>query len=577
MIDQLLSFRERLQIGNTTVTVSTDNTRISRAIILSEQKLYSLEYSPDRLPKSKVPASLNSIWLTDSEHTFQQGEITAFAQGGSGISQGLLFCVEGSQIHMARFFPQTQPESGMIPRRIPIPGTPVRLIYSQWLKRLVVIYYQINIIKAEGRRTAANQRSTRYHMAVVDPDAAFGGPDEDGNEETRPRYPSYYSKPGERFLGVTEWFPKVGEDVHHLFLVHTILGRRVASESKGRILLFAASEKGSMTLKRHYDKDSPVYSLAPYEPSSILYCCGHDLCLQSLDTSVGPSSVKMADPIVYDLKTRGLYISTHKDWIYVTTDGNGLNVFKLEDSTLVRYFTSERAWEGLHHLAVPEHSLVLTSQRDRTIAGVWQPPERRANKNHTSTVFVATLPGSITRFARIRKRPWQRPASSSPDTVAALDDPFIGTSTNGAIYQFQILKEPAWRLLRFIQNMAMHHIGICPFLDFSEIEDRNLDPSPVHDSHVDGDILRRLLEGGPEKLLAELLQRPLYNAVSFVLDEYKPRSREGFGSPPTRKKVFAELAAAAGVAKRGGDEEEEEEELITQVVRWVGAKLEVAL
>ncbi len=155
----------------------------------------------------------------------------------------------------------------------------------------------------------------------------------------------------------------------------------------------------------------------------------------------------------------------------IKTDGNGLNVFKLEESNLVHYFTSERAWEGSHHLAVPEHSLVLTSQSDRTIAGVWQPPEQRANKNQTSTVFVTTLPGSIARFARIRKPPWQRPASSSPYTEAALNNPFIGTSTKGVIYKFQILKESAWRLLRFIQNIAMYHIGICPFLDFSVIDD----------------------------------------------------------------------------------------------------------
>ena len=138
MIDQLLSFRERLQIGNTTVTVSTDNTRISRAIILSEQKLYSLEYSPDRLPKSKVPASLNSIWLTDSEPTFQQGEITTFAQVGSGISQGLLFCFEGSHIHMAHF-PQNPNQNLDNTSPHSYSRTPVRFIYSQWLKRLVVV------------------------------------------------------------------------------------------------------------------------------------------------------------------------------------------------------------------------------------------------------------------------------------------------------------------------------------------------------------------------------------------------------------------------------------------------------
>lgn len=626
-----LLFRERLQIGNTTVTVSTDKTKPSRAIIHCEEKLYSMEYPFDpsaasvNFPlKCQLPASINNILITDPSPAFQQGDTSTFAQGGSGAAKGLLFAVGGGQIHMAGFLPESgPPKPCLIPRRIPVPGTPVKLIYSERLKKLVVIYHTIHIIQGDGNRNTAAKRSLQYHLAVIDPDA-----DRDASMSSA-EFP-IYSKPGERYLGLIEWFPKMGLDIHHFFVVHTILSRRDPAESRGRILIFAVSNhtgRDVITLKRHWDKEAPVYALAPYGENSILYSCGKYLCLQSLESSSSDagSMGKLSEPVTYDLMTRGLYISVDIDeFIYVTTDGNGINIFALQDQGLVRHCISEKAREGIHHIVVPQRDLVITSQRDKTVTGLWQNAYCFLPYS-TEAIFEATLPGSITRFAPIRRPLWQQGPEPDDrefpiphDTLTYRsafhtdEDPIIGTSTNGAIYQFQIIEAESWRLLRFLQNLVMRHPGICTFANSSLLPDPDA-YSPTsrriveaEEYQVDGDILMLWLKrGAPERTLYEILHEdvtpiPGYRRPINAKQQEKGKSivsqklvhkggDHDFGhNVLSRSKIFAELACGVGIInnERGPgpipmrdvlNGEMVERWQIERVVRWVRMKLQVAL
>lgn len=629
-----LLFRQRLQIGNTTVTVSRDKTKHSRAIIHCEENLYSMEYPIDPSAASvnfplncQLPASINNIWITDPSPTFQQGDTSTFAQGGLGAAKGLLFAVGGSQIHMAGFLPEAEPPKPcLIPRRIPVPGTPVKLIYSDRLKKLVVIYYTIGIIQGDRNRNTAAKRSLQYHLVIIDPDATQLDRDASMSRAKSP----IYSKPGERFLGLLEWFPKIGSNIHHFFVVHTILSRRDPAESRGRILIFAASEhigRDVMTLKRHWDKEAPVYALAPYGENSILYSCGKYLCLQSLETSssAAGSMAKLSMPIIYDLMTRGLYISVDIDeFIYVTTDGNGINIFALQDEGFVRHCISEKAREGIHHIVVPQRDLVITSQRDKTVTGLWQNAYCFLPYS-TEAIFEATLPGSITRFASIRRPLWQQgpepddrefPTPHDTSTFRSAfhtdEDPIIGTSTNGAIYQFQIIEAESWRLLRFLQNLVMRHAEICPFGDSTLLPDPDT-YSPTsrriveaEEYHVDGDILMLWLKRGePERTLYEILHedvapipgysRPI-NAKEQEEDKsinsqklgYKDEDHDFGHNVFSRSNIFTELACGVGIIieERGPGPipprdiltvERVEKWQIERVVRWVRMKLQVAL
>ena len=629
-----LEFRQRLQIANTTVTVSRDKIKHSRAIIHCEEKLYSMEYPSDssaasiNFPmKCQLPASLNIIWITDPSPAFQQGDISTFAQGGSGAAKGLLFAVGGSQIHIAELLSDFgSPKPCLIPRRIPVPGTPVKLIYSERLKKLVVIYYTIHIIQGDGNSNTAAKRSLQYRLAVIDPDATH--PDRDALVSSAES--PIYSKPGERFLGLIEWFPKIGSNIHHLFIVHTILSRRNPAESRGRILIFAVSDhldRDIITFKRYWDKEAPVYALAPYGENSIVYSCGKFLCLQSLETSssAAGSTAKLSMPIRYDMMIRGLYISVDiNKFIYVTTDGNGIYIFALQDEDFVRHCISEKAREGIHHIVVPQRHLVITSQRDKTITGLWQNVYCFLPYS-TEVIFEATLPGSITRFASIRRPLWQQgPESDDKGFPAPHDaftdrsafhtdeDPLIGTSTNGAIYQFQILEAESWRLLRFLQNLIICHAEICPFWDSSLLPDPDayLPTSrrivEAEEYHVDGDILMLwLTQSRPERTLYEILhqdvaptpghsmpintkQQEKDKSINSQKPVYKDEVHDFGHDVLSRSNIFAKLACDVGIVNdpRGPGPipsrdvltvERMERWQIERVVRWVRLKLQVAL
>jgi len=87
----------------------------------------------------------------------------------------------------------------------------------------------------------------------------------------------------------------------------------------------------------------------------------------------------------------------------------------------------------------------------------------------------------------------------------------LGSSADGTFYQFIILSETRWRLLRFIQNMTARNSMICPF-EYSNKPRKHIEPSIAkkHHLHVDGDMLYRLVAlGGTSLLRAMLEQEPL--------------------------------------------------------------------
>lgn len=555
----MLRFFERIQIGSTTAIVATDNTRNSRAIILCEQRLRCVEYPVNASSKAQVPASLNNIWLTDTDQPgFQQGNILAVTQGLSGFTQGLLLCVERSQIHMARIAGSSEP--GMVPRHIHIKGTPTAALYSQRLKKLVVLFYQIIItpaIQRNGTRITPNQRSFKYETIIIDPDVESTDQGlEEGNDIAF--NPAFTGNPGEEFVGVSEWFPNDGKGLHHMFVVHT-----TQSESKGRILFFAASERG-LDFKREFEEGAPIRALSPYGPNSLIYCCGGDLCLWTLDVRAGKSSGKMLQPFKLGLGAEGLHISTNEPLVYVTTDKNGLLVFKIKENKLVPHLSGEGERIGLHHLTIPKLSLTITSQKDCTISGLWE-PSKRSVEGLTSTVFEATLPGSITRFHQIRRPPWQN--LFGLDRSLAASEPIMGISTNGAMYQFEILDEPSRSLLRFIQNMALRDRRICPFGDEFMFRSRHIDPclNRRANLHVDGDILRRLLDRDAENTLRGMLE-------CDPVPGNRPGFEADFASSLSRRERFEKLARAAGIVdwENGG-------QLIPAVIRWMRIRLQIAL
>ena len=514
-----LSLLEELDIGNTSVTVLSDATRKTRIIVHCEEILCALEYYKG----VKGPASIHRILMTDWEDPeFQNGSLSAFTQAVDswlpdsvpGSTAGLLFCVDGDQLHTISLYPTVSP--GMVPRRLPISGTPVRVIYSTYLQKLIVLYNKLPTItrgstQSRRDRNAPHKRALLPRIAFRDPNSRTNprlGPDAmDVESELQLNEKDHNNglmdaerRPGERFIGIIEWFPLVDGKQYHMLVVHTMITR--AEEQIGRLLFFAISpgtaDTPKLTMKKRLEVDGPVYSVAVYpDGKSLVYCSGSKLCIQSLDS--GPSGIKWQSLVKAEMRSPARHITIAEPLIYISSSHESLTVYRHETGKLVYQYGDQCAREGLHHIHVPEHSLIFASDMNNTVIGLYQSPERRLD-NAMSRVFEAVLPSPITRLKRIAKPAWSH--DTSPE---ANNELIIGTSADGTITQFDMVTK-GFQVFKFIQNMAERNPLICPFAGIMPHK-KQLEPNTdrPHRMHVNGDILRRVLEREGEECIRDML------------------------------------------------------------------------
>ncbi|KAK3176563.1 hypothetical protein OEA41_007886 [Lepraria neglecta] len=568
ILEDPLCLCEELQFGHTSVTVIPDETRKSRAIIHCEKVLCTLEYPQH----SKPPATVHRVWMTDhNQPDLRTSSLSAITQAVDswlpesvpGHAAGFLFCIDGDLLlQSVSIDPNPWPK--MIPRRLPVGGSPIRVISSTHLKKLIVLYTKATIIRprpTNGQRNTPGKRALLPRIAFLDPDNVPAPPPDpdamDVEDEVKldqnDALMDSERKPGERFLGITEWFPHIGGNEYHMLVMNTMLTR--ARKPIGRLLFFAispgAGSSAMLTLKKKIEFESPIYSVAPYpDGKSIVYCSGSELCISSLD--LGPSGIKWQPPLKAAMRSPARHLTIVEPLIYVSSTRESLAVFRYETERIVYQYGDQSARDGIHHVHMPERSLVLASDATNTVVGLWQPPERRID-NAMSTVFEAVLPGSITKLRRVTRPLWHRKTVMDEE-----DESVIGSSADGTVTQFDIL-EKGWKLLRFIQNMVERNPLICPFAGLQPHK-RHIEPSTArpHFMHINGDILERVLERGGEDCLRDLLN------VEPDLD-----SHTDFDSIDDRWERFKELAGEV-VDVGDGD-------WLANVVQWVRYRLRSAL
>lgn len=620
MTTDKLALCEKITFGHTSVTVLKD-TMTNRAIIQCENTLRTLQYPPNG---DKAPATVLNVWITDpSEQSLQQAKISAIRQivdcwvpgVKPGLAAGSFVCMDRKRLRM--IFLDTQPK--MVPHHVELGGSPVRVLYSAVLDRLIVLYHKIEVLRAarqvDGRPHVPGRRALRPIISFldsgVDPvtETDSDAMDIDGDGKFDCRFDNQAlsvstCKPEERFLGITEWLPKIniGDKPYHVLVVNTTLPR--AGKPVGRLLFFAIvseQDKGrkreedaakerarnrqppKLFIKKAIDTDEPVYSVAPYSNLSLVYCCGNDLYMQSLSVT-DAHGFKLQNPIKIAMRSPGRHITVKEPYIYVSSSRESLSVYRYSAGQLVYQFGDQHARGGLHHLALPSQPLILASDMAGTVVGLWQPPERRID-NAMTTVFEAVLPASITRLRRISRPVWSRAgnhelhrsnlnkqrlydASSSSSNLEHAndgdvdgDETILGSSADGTLTQMSILSAREWRLLRFIQNMAERNPRVCPSHP-GDPHKRHIEPSTArpHHMHVNGDILERILERGGAVLLDEMLDT-----------EPDTESHTDFGSRESRRGRFEELAGGVlGVVGGKG-------EVVGRVVLWVRYLLRSAL
>jgi len=306
----------------------------------------------------------------------------------------------------------------------------------------------------------------------------------------------------------------------------------IVCTNKGRIVIISAQKrelaksKNSDSLSSPQDggripfytlhkarHDKPVYSIAGFD-EGLIYCSGGILYCEILDMKE-----KRFKPVAqYVLPSPAINLAWKDGKIYALTAAHSLEILRLDgEATLnaasaddsghkiVRTHGDQVTRDTLHHqslLCGSDSPIEMVSDKSCSIVGLWATHNTRADT--LEPVFEAQLPCSILRFRSSKSRPtWDSALAPKPDMesfrLLRLNSDYqesLGLSLDGSLFSFTILSLQQWRFLRFIINLARQSSRVC---EFSFTEDKlslEIAKQPKIMMHVDGDILRRCLEGG---------------------------------------------------------------------------------
>jgi len=583
-----MSHCETLRFGETKVSVIPDNTSwdpsqdlCSRAILLCGGNFCRLVF---RLSvNGSCHASTQNIWLTADNNTrISQSPLSAIAQSDPWSvnredESRLLFCVQGDHFYGTELGPSLRPYTAV--RHMRVPGTPNKIMFSDHLQKLVVACTTIKV--RPGPTTNGHMRDSNKRLLY--PTLMWLDPDESAIEstvDTKPelhddnaregrmlpgRTPRIIGKSGMRVLGLLEWKAKLAGRSFLLLAINSMRPRNEVNRVTGIINLYTVTKgpKDQVALKSSgsIKCEQRVYSMAQYDESSLVYTSGTAINLTTLENTDGTS--RLTHRIGWDkLRSEGVSVSVKNPYIYVTTAKHSVSVFVIERNAFRPLFTDEDgARPGLTHIALPTHPLVLASDRNGVVAGLWQPPSLQV-ANSFRTVFEAVFPGPIRKLhLAVVKAPWSAETEEIEDTI-------IGSSLDGSFYQFELLGEAKWRLLRFLQNLCERNGNICPLLHRKRHRQR-LEPlvPTKRDMHIDGDILWRLIERG-----GQYSGMMIQDMLDEVPDEDPNRRTDEFQTLEERVARFSELARDAAV----GDDSEEDDS-VENTVRFLRRMLQPIL
>ena len=397
-------------------------------------------------------------------------------------------------------------DTNTVPWTVGIGGTPSRILYSQSLEKLVIAYCETHCLDSGASDpssvTTDARRLSFAKLALVDP----ADPDARVDEESI----EIVGRSGERILGLAEWMVDNGTTKHVLIAVGSV------NDQRGRIGLYGRRRTESgivrLELKKEKTTPEPVYAVAPYNDRLLCYCRGTTLVLAGFVKE--DNAHRFSEFGECRLRSPAKSLTVHPPFVYASTMEETLTVLEVHevDRTVCVRGSSEAAGEGRTHVFLPALSLALAATEHGRVHGLWQPPGDARNCSLRS-VFHAQLPSSITRFAAVPAR-----AAGSRDALMAHTGdtaPFpsiavIGSGFDGAFYRFDLLDEPRWRLLRFLQNLAEVHPVVSPHQRFRGRRYTEPEAAMKPLRQVDGDLLARILDrrgkGAGLEILKELIE-----------------------------------------------------------------------
>ncbi|KAK2027677.1 thermotolerance protein [Colletotrichum zoysiae] len=449
-------------------------------------------------------ATRHRVWVTDLKHP-ATGSVPVISAASiptdlGGSNRLPLVLLSGERMS----FTELYLKAGPVPKSLPLPGTPSKLLYSQTLQCLVV----------------AVQIGQHPTILFMDPETGEDlslPQDKHGNAT---RFISGMGSQNDRIHAVYDWlFVRDGMTFHYLII----------TTAGGRLLLVTPKKEESRDAegnrkmrirfftKYRLKEPAPIYSIVG-DGDSIIYCAGNVLHWDVLD----PVEKKLVRRKSYELNSPATSLRIVNGKISALTLSDSVvfidHASEHEHGDMKQIHADQVTRKSSHFFDVGDNTdeqlawpVTLLAGMDRYFTAVWTPwkePQRELE-----LVAEGPLPASVRKFQRGHVRPeWVATEhvlkyGSIPSTVDGAE--VLGVCLDGSLLHFSLLNVQAWRFLRLVENLALRSRLLFPYsykvsVQDAEEYDAEARETPKSMKHIDGDLLQRCVDyRALEKMVSE--------------------------------------------------------------------------
>ncbi|KAJ5934317.1 hypothetical protein N7466_003864 [Penicillium verhagenii] len=477
-----LQQKQANRIGTTSIRLKGQNTF---ALLTCGDELWYVSYSFDCMPSEYF---IRQVWITDQSNpayfplSISGFDVIGLRDSELEASSGNLFCFADRQLLICSL----NQEAKVVPRRIGLPGKPQKMVYSKILQTLILAY---SVPCFENPDLPLN-KTVKSYIEFVDPDTqkslVHGSTMQPWQTE---------SSRGETITCILDWeFERDGE-IYHMVAIGTSMPiLESCGPRQGRLILMVprrdSSAPESINCLIRYTRilDGPINAMAAYKDGLII---GAGNRLIPVPSKTGSTTWHKGTE--EKLPSTVVSISVHGQFVFVLTARHSWLVFEIirksetnESSVLVLRSWDHTRRDGLTHVACHENGdKIFVSFLGGKIFGAIPSKTYLVHPNLTlpSAVPEATLDESVLRFVSDRNG----------------GNVLYGFNVSGSICRFLLPKADELQLLSFLQNICYRDRVLAPS---ASRKMRRRDPHDLTGYHIDGDILYRLSQRGPDFLEA---------------------------------------------------------------------------
>ena len=505
-----MTLAREYSVGRTSVNVVRDSADSTAALVFCGKELRRVKLLSD---SNSLEHSSSPIWLTSREEvrasnvphpcyllisrqpSYQQPSINGVARiEGSPFLQdvglsGSLVCVTDEQILISSFMLRSQ----AIPRRLETQGDPQRLTYSRHLNKLVIATDHVSFDGGGTLREPLMKRSLRPALQFIDPDAQAS------SASLVQAKPILIGDPGEQIKCIINWTPSDGKKHYEMFVVGTEIEAPDTSDCSGRLLCISAKVvKGnsSLDVKTKYVKKypgQPIYSMCPYDKSSLLLCAGNDLVMLRLDLVTR----KWAQVSTFILPSSATALTTRGTLIYATTMYHSLEILECVAGRIVMRSTDLRARNANSVVVCDNGIAIVSSTSTKEKGGRITGFSLRSDSKESQVNFHAALPLMVNHL---------RPGFTLPPDHSTHHCVYAST-IDGTLYYLTTLSREEWQLLHFVESLIQEGRHDSPRLRHRRRKGAAGVSTPTSfDMHVRADTVAQFLANGSQQLKGLLMR-----------------------------------------------------------------------